>query len=258
MKRDIALILAILLCCLIPSAHASVSLTRFNVTSSKATAKTFMKVTSTTASTADSWNNVIFRSTFDDLSKPSSRIVLPDGSRRDLLTRGTITYGVYQAQRNNVNLLEWNNIWGYNNSTAPSPVAWPGVGGSAPVMRSFKSTSYISAHFKTGSNTSLNGFFSNPSYIAPPNPDAPERKLLVTMSISRYPGDFSIGLPTPGCLVRDAGSDSNVVLYKFTTNAPGSYCNLQTNTDYWVNWVISHPEGCKFPMCLTGTVSYHN
>lgn len=49
MKRDIALILAILLCCLIPSAHASVSLTRFNVTSSKATAKTFMKVTSLVA-----------------------------------------------------------------------------------------------------------------------------------------------------------------------------------------------------------------
>jgi len=181
-------------------------------------------------------------------------ITTSDGPRT-LLTTSGISYGVYPQQRPNVNVTEWNNIWGYNNTTASSPTPWPGVGGASPVLRNFTRTSYIGAHFRTGSSTSWTGNFSNPSFAAGPN---------VTMAISTVCGDFSDHLPTPGCLTQDVPTaDANLVKWKFTTNAPGSYCNLQPNTDYYVNMMFTDHTStveCSagLSVCNLSAVSYHN
>lgn len=157
-------------------------------------------------------------------------ITTSDGARTLLLTSG-ISYGVYPGIRPNVNLSQWDNIWGHN-STTDGTTPWPGVGGSSPVIRSFGRSQYVGAHFKTRSSvTGLSGGFSNPSFAAGPN---------ITMAISTACGDFSANLPTAGCLRADVPTaDANLVQWKFSTNAPGSYCNLQPNTDYYVNIMLT-------------------
>lgn len=195
-------------------------------------------------------------------------ITTPDGART-LLTTSGISYGVYPTQRPGVNLSEWTNIWGYNDTTSSTPVAWPGVGGASPVIRQFTRTSYVGVHFKTGSNTAMTGSFKNPTFAPGPN---------VVMAISTACGDFSEHLPTAGCLADHLvganpwtgipTSDANMIQWKFTTNAPGSWCNLQPNTDYYVNMTFAdHTDtgGGTPPECATtattcnlAPVSYHN
>lgn len=178
----------------------------------------------------------------------------PDGPRTLLVTSG-ISYGAYPPQRPGVNLTEWNNIWGYNNITASTPVPWPGVGGSSPVIRSFARTSYVGAHFKTGSSTSVLGNFSIPTFAAGPN---------VTMAISTQCGDFSDHLPTPGCLKTNVPTaDANAVQWKLTANNPTGSCNLQPNTDYYVNLMLTDhlsTEECaaSAATCNMAPVSFHN
>ena len=178
-----------------------------------------------------------------------------DGSRTLLVSSG-ISYGTYPSPiRPNVNLTEWNNLWGYNNTTATQPVAWPGVGGAAPVVRSFTRTSYIGAHFKTGASTTPSGDFWIPTYAAGPN---------VTMAISTQCGDFSEHLPTPGCLKTNvATADQAAVAWKLTSNNPTGSCNLQPNTDYYVNLMLTDhlsTEECaaSATTCNMATVSFHN
>jgi hypothetical protein len=84
------------------------------------------------------------------------------------------------------------------------------------------------------------------------------------MAISRRCGDFDDYMETVGCLARDIPtSDAVLVRWKFTANAPGSFCNLQPDTDYYVNVIIGDPastDGCPAwsSTCTVGTVSYHN
>ena len=131
-----------------------------------------------------------------------------------------------------------------------------GVGGSTPVITSFPRGGYICAHFHTVANANgLLGNFSNPSLVQGPN---------LTMAISRRGGDFASDLPTPGCVAANVPTaDSNMVRWKFTANAPGSYCNLQVDSDYYVNLMFTEAGSdveCfpEVPICRLGSVSYHN
>ena len=164
---------------------------------------------------------------------------------RKLIKTMSVSYGVYPPQRFFLDITDWNNVWGYNNTTAPQ-VPWPGVGGASPVMKGFPPDGFTCSKFTTPANiASFVGHFSNPSYIAGPN---------VTMKIVDR---FGI-MPTPGCIAANVPTDdSNLVSWKGTPNAPSSQCNLAPNTDYWVlEWFTE--AACTNLNCIIGSVSYHN
>ena len=85
-----------------------------------------------------------------------------DDGPRTLLTHASISYGIYQAQRVNQDVTEWDNIWGYNGVAGPL-TPWPGVGGSAPVIKDFPRSAYICAHFHTDTQPGRSGIMVNPS-----------------------------------------------------------------------------------------------
>jgi hypothetical protein len=77
------------------------------------------------------------------------------------------------------------------------------------------------------------------------------------MAISTVCGDFSEHLPSPGCFVDHVFGDppgtgvptdgSLMVFWKFTSSSPLTSCNLQPNTDYYVNFIQTDPlsnRGC--------------
>ena len=145
------------------------------------------------------------------------------------------------------------------------------MNGAGPVIRDFLRTGYVAAVFKTPKpgdpnwKADRNGSFLNASFGGGPN---------VTMSISRKCGDFNadpsnIGtgpgqyMPTKGCLRTNVPvGDANLVLWKFTSNAPGSYCNLQPDTTYYVNIMFTDPTSrtqCPNPTkCVVATLYNHN
>lgn len=163
-----------------------------------------------------------------------------------LATRSNVSYGISgQAERQNVDLLEWNNIWGYATATG-AQVPWPGAGGTLPFLKQFTRNGYLCAHFRTPSASvaaPLTGFFTNPNYSDNPR---------VVMAISRTPGDFTQDLPTAACRADhqtgDADwsgfpmSDGQMLRWKFTENAPNFYCNLAPDTDYYVNLYVADPN----------------
>ena len=172
-------------------------------------------------------------------------ITAPDGTTRSLQTLSNITYGVYGSPvRSNVDLSQWNNIWGHN-STTDAITPWPGVGGSAPVLRQFNRGSYFGAHFKTGAYTGINASFLAPSGVGGPN---------VSMAISKACGDFAAQLPTPGCVKTNIPtSDTTMVLWKFSGNNPTGYCNLQPDTDYYVNMMFTNSTSTV--ECVSGSTT---
>lgn len=199
-------------------------------------------------------NDALFATSFEITACPPL-IDTPNGARA-LLYRSDISYGVGQATRQNMGLSEWDNLWGYNNTTTPGSTPWAGIGGASPVVLAFTRRSYFGAHFRTPTTPgTMSGNFSNPSFYGGPN---------VTMAISTVCGDFSDHLPTPGCLADDVPtSDANLVSWKFTPNAPNSWCILQPNTDYYVNIKNTDPtSNVECPVsrsrCPVAPVSYHN
>lgn len=161
-----------------------------------------------------------------------------------LLRTSNISYVLGTAVRPNVNLLEWDNVWGHA-TTTDSTTPWPGPVGALPVIKQFTRGSYMGVHFKTPASGGVAGTFTHANYIGDPN---------IVMAISKTCGDFTQNLPNPpnlGCRVDHAmgsadwtgvpSSDSAMVRYKFTANAPASYCNLEPNTDYYVNMYFADP-----------------
>jgi hypothetical protein len=196
----------------------------------------------------------VFRDAFDDPLACQPTITLPDGSIRHLLTLANIRYGVFPQQRPDVDVRQWDNVWGYYDTTS-AQVGWPGVTGSLPVIPAFPRDAYVGVHFHTPPAATNSGYFSNPSSVLGP---------AIDMSISRGCGDFDAYMETAGCIARNVPtSDSNLVLWKFTANNPSASCNLRPDTDYYVNIVITDPattNGCAAasPTCPVGVVSYHN
>ena len=171
---------------------------------------------------------------------------------RALVTRASITYGATGQRARILDITTWDGLLGFG-ETSTEAVPWPGVGGAAPVIRAFPRNGYICAKLRAPANVSTRlGGFSNPSYLRALSPT-------LTMSISRNGGDFAGGLDTPGCLVRNVyAADANLLQWKGTTNNPTGSCNLQPNTDYYLNITFGDAPGCSTAACALGVVSYHN
>ena len=174
----------------------------------------------------------IFASGFEWICPP--QITLPDGDRTRQVV-GNVSYGTTPQTRPLINLAEWVNLWGYFRADqAPPPVSWPGIAGSAPVIRNFGRRSYLGLHFHTPDEVAgLSGFFERPEYLSAPD---------LTIAISGTCGDFSENLPTPGCLASDVPVSQPVVRWLFQGVNPDASCILQPDSDYYVNITVAHPE----------------
>lgn len=166
-----------------------------------------------------------FTGTCETTPPPPDACTGPEGLTR--LTRSNVTYGAVGATpRYNVDLTEWNNIWGHATSN-DAMTLWPGVNGAGPVIRAFKRHGFLAAHFNTGGyDVPTYGVIAYASNIGGPNVD---------IRISQTCGDFSEDVADPACLVQAASDDSPAIRWKFGTGNTGSYCNLQPNTDYYIN-----------------------
>jgi len=194
---------------------------------------------------ASPWGEVVFADAFEGLATCPSTVLVPDGTTRTRLFNSNISYGVFPPFRPAAYLGEYDNIWGHN-TPYDGVTAWPGVAGAAPVIKEFHRWNYIAAHFRTPSTVSP-GFasrFVNPTAIGGPNS---------TMAISRACGDFANHLPTPGCLSRDVPTaDAQMVYWQFSTWSPQTACNLETDTDYYVNIIQSDEDShteCAGDIC---------
>jgi hypothetical protein len=180
------------------------------------------------------WEAPIFADGFD------SACWLPG---RTWVKKASISYGVYPAQRLNLDVTQWDNLWGYNNTTAPR-VSWPGVGGASPVNIEMPANGFLCTAFVY--RAPYSGKFSNPSFVNGPN---------VSQDIVAHNGL----MPTPGCIARDVPtSDANLVQWKGATNNPTGSCNLVNGTTYYVRQWFTRPADCAKPNCVIGSVSYHN
>lgn len=187
------------------------------------------------SATVGAWEPPIFVDGFD------SACWMPG---RTWIKRESISYGVYPAQRLNLDTTVWDNVWGYNDTKAQHPKPWPGVGGAAPVNIAMPAAGFTCRAFTY--HAPRTGKFSNPSYAAGPN---------VSQDIVTRAGIH----PTPGCIANDVPhSDANLVQWKGTTNNPTGSCNLRDGTTYYVRQWFTRPADCTKPNCVMGSVSYHD
>jgi hypothetical protein len=152
------------------------------------------------------------------------------------LMTSDISYGAYNPQaRPDVDVTEWNNIWGYAGVTDPSPpMPWPGVDGAGPVIREFARNKFLAAHFNTGATPMIQGSWAYQSNIGGPNID---------VVVSTVCGDFSENTTYPGCSLYNIYSDGQASLKYFSNggNAGRTQCSLQLNTDYYLNVRYTDP-----------------
>jgi len=116
-----------------------------------------------------------------------------------------------------------------HSALAAALLAVPFASEPAPTILGFKRDSYVGIHFKTPVSPPQGsaGTWFNPTSNPGPN---------LTMAISTECGDFSAHLPSPGCLVPNVPSaDAPMVYWWFGTTFPNTTCNLQPNTNYYVN-----------------------
>ncbi|MBA8886140.1 hypothetical protein FHW12_000331 [Dokdonella fugitiva] len=190
--------------------------------------------------------NGLFSDGFDVNAWACSDPIAPDGVPRTRLVLSDVDYSAqHWPVRYRVAMTEWDNVWGHNSATdAVTP--WPGVAGSAPTLRWFRRTSYVALHFRTPVDPfpGLASRFVAPSANAGPN---------LTMAISRGCGDFRLYLPTPGCLAENVPTaDVPMVYWQFADTSPATACNLQPDTDYFVNIMQTDPTStleCTTVLC---------
>ena len=172
------------------------------------------------------------------------------------LSRSDISYGaVSQQLRRNVDLTEWNNIWGHGTANAAEPIVpWPGVNGAGPVIRSFGRQTFVAAHFNTGSSPIYLATLTDQSNIGGPDID-------VVMSATC--GDFSPNPTYPGCSRFSMPSDGITHFNYFSNggNAGQNACPLDLNTDYYLNIKLhdpTSPTDCSAsnPICPLFTINY--
>jgi hypothetical protein len=151
-----------------------------------------------------------------DLRERSDIIYLPDGAR----------------VRHNVDVTQWDNIWGHIDEV-DDVTPWPGVPGASPTIHTVGKTEYIGARFHVplDAPATLFGKYKHVVYGGGPNVDA---------TISRTCGDFEAR--DPGCWVQNWESNDNFTLY-WRINSTGTfYCNLVPGNDYFLNLRFSDPE----------------
>jgi hypothetical protein len=177
----------------------------------------------------------------------------PGGDLTRLMT-SNISYGVNASPfRSNVDVTEWNNIWGHA-TTIDTGTPWPGISGAGPVIREFNRHKFVAAHFNTGFVPMYQGSLADQSNIGGPDID---------IVVSQTCGDFSPNATFPGCSIYSAPSDGQPHFKYFSNggNAGSIWCPLQLSTDYWIN-IKLHDENsgteCSVanPVCPLFTINY--
>jgi hypothetical protein len=194
--------------------------------------------------------NTVFASGFDVAGCEN-----PDGMQR--LLHSDITYGAgVQPVRSNVDVTEWNNIWGHGTANANEPVAaWPGVNGAGPVIRGMSRTHYLAAHFNTG---------HAPIYLATLTDQSNTGGPYIDVVVSKTCGDFSPNPTYPGCSRYYLPSDGITHFNYFSNDYPAGHfsCKLELDTDYYVNIRFSDPShddtDCRLQsdVCPMFTINY--
>jgi len=145
---------------------------------------------------------------------------------------GTIRYpnwGNGTGTRTNVDLTQFDNIWGHLNNV-DSITPWPGVSGTQPAIMNWNRSQYAAAKFHVPANQSIHqyGNFGYGTYYSGPS---------MTLAISQTCGDFS---PTnPVCVSTHGAGES---FRKWVINPFTNGCPLTPNTDYYVNIKMADPN----------------
>jgi hypothetical protein len=148
-----------------------------------------------------------------------------------------------------VDVTHFENLWG-RISALDTPVAWPGVSGSSPVIEQFTRTGYIAAAFHTPGEMPemLVGMFKNVSYGGGPALD---------FSIGSC-GDFSTSLGA--CFVADTAAVDTAMVHWRTEIPTPFFCIVAPDTDYYINIRLSDPDddalSCSADSCGVTPASY--
>lgn len=161
--------------------------------------------------------------------------IAPDGVQRMRVLSSSVAYTAQQIVRGNVSLTEWDNVYGYNGNDPGPPHPWPGVAGSSPTLKTFKTTSWAALHFRTPA-VPEHGFASNfkvPTAIGSPP---------ITVAISRACGDFGQYVPNAACVAANQPSGDQSILYYYFGAPTLTACALQPGADYWLNMMFTDPS----------------
>lgn len=124
--------------------------------------------------------------------------------------------------RSNVDLTNYDNIWGHMNNT-DSVTPWPGVSGTQPAILNWNRTQYVAAkfHVPTSVNTQQFGVLGYGTYYSGP---------AMTLSFSTECGDFT---PANALCVSTHGAGESFRKWVINPNVNG--CPLAPGQDYFVN-----------------------
>jgi hypothetical protein len=127
--------------------------------------------------------------------------------------------------RRNVNITDFNNIWGHIDEL-DGITLWPGIPGASPTIKTIGKTEYVGAKFHVPAFTppTVSGSFKHVMYSGGPRLD---------FSISRFCGDFHP--EEDGCSVTGAAADDNAMVHWRVSAGDHWHCGLQPDTDYYVN-----------------------
>lgn len=134
--------------------------------------------------------------------------------------------------RHNVDVTEWDNIWGHIDAL-DGITAWPGVPGASPTIKTIGKTEYVAAkfHVPAAEPSTLNGTFKHVMYGGGPDIDA---------AISRTCGDFQPA--EQGCWVHADPADDQAMLRWRMGTGSRFYCHLDADTDYYFNIRFTDPH----------------
>jgi hypothetical protein len=186
----------------------------------------------------------IYADSFDAGAACPASISTPEGVYTRALV-SDIKYPPANLVRHNVDLTQFENIWGHITPT-DFVIPWPGVTGATVTLASIPKDQYIAAAFRVpaGAPVDLGGYFSNDGYNAGPPID---------ISISKQCGDFSP--PQRGCHDENQPPNDSHSLDWRMQNPTNYVCALTADTDYYVNIKFHDPQtthpGCSGNVCRT-------
>lgn len=191
-----------------------------------------------TARTGDDFTGVI------QGACPSVPPIIPPSIANQLKV-SNIGYGPASSQmRNNVNVTEYDNIWGHHTPT-DGVTPWPGAVGSAPFLAAFNRGIIVAAHFRTPAIVT-GGMFT----YARNHAGSDIVHAGVDIVFSRIAGDFSPNVANPGASVFNALPTDDVAIQFGPENQNKSVAWLEPNTDYYMNVRAHFPAGDPFLLYL--------
>jgi len=200
-----------------------------------------------TAQTSES----IFTDGFDSSQECPETISSPRGTLT-LRQVADISYlpGNPPPTRHNVDITQFDNIWGHLSPT-DATVPWPGRRGASSTVDELGKNEFFAAKFHVPADASmtLSGSYKNVMYGYGPNVD---------FSISEQCGDFEP--PQDACWGTDFIADDTPMVYWRLASATNYYCHLDRDRDYYVNirFTDSDPnaDSCDGNVCNTTIQHY--